>query len=108
MRESESAFERVSGLRVMPSLRMMMTSGDVSPQWLERVRAAPPDVDPWLHGFGLLHKEDKLIIGAAGLVGIPDADGVAEIAYGVAPEYEGRGYATEAARALVDFACADS
>jgi ribosomal-protein-alanine N-acetyltransferase len=27
-----------------------------------------------------------------------------EIAYGIAPSYEGRGYATEAARALVAFA----
>jgi RimJ/RimL family protein N-acetyltransferase len=37
----------------------------------------------------------------------PDADGVVEIAYGVAPEYQGRGYATEAATALVEFALSD-
>ena len=34
----------------------------------------------------------------------PPRDGVVEIAYGVAPDFEGRGYATEAARALVDIA----
>ncbi|MBD1877257.1 GNAT family N-acetyltransferase [Coleofasciculus sp. FACHB-T130] len=34
----------------------------------------------------------------------PDQGGVVEIAYGVDPEYQGRGYATEAARALVNFA----
>lgn len=36
--------------------------------------------------------------------GPPDQGGVVEIAYGVDPEYQGRGYATEAARALVNFA----
>jgi RimJ/RimL family protein N-acetyltransferase len=33
-------------------------------------------------------------------------DGVVEIAYGIAAEHEGSGYATEAAQALVDFASA--
>lgn len=107
LRESEAAFEKVSGLQVLPSVRALMTGAEVSPQWLERVRSAPPDVDPWLHGFGILHREDNRIIGAAGFVGIPDADGAAELAYGIAPEYQGRGYATEAARALIDFAFAD-
>src|SRR5438477_2132802 len=79
LRESEAAFERLCGLRVVPSLRAFMTSSDVSPQWLERVRSAPPDVDPWLHGYGVLHRDDNCIIGGAGFVGIPDADGVAEI-----------------------------
>jgi RimJ/RimL family protein N-acetyltransferase len=31
-------------------------------------------------------------------------DGIVEISYGIAPDYEGDGYATEAAQALVDFA----
>jgi ribosomal-protein-alanine N-acetyltransferase len=33
--------------------------------------------------------------------GPPDTDGMAEIAYGVSPEYQCKGYATEAAAALV-------
>jgi ribosomal-protein-alanine N-acetyltransferase len=107
LRESEAAFERVSGIRVLASLGAMMRGNEVSPQWLERVRSAPPDVDPWLQGYGVLHRDDNVVIGAAGFTGLPDADGVAEIAYGIAPEYQGRGYATEAARALVDFAFTD-
>lgn len=34
----------------------------------------------------------------------PDSEGAVEIAYGLEPEYRGRGYATEAAMALIDFA----
>lgn len=36
--------------------------------------------------------------------GPPDADGMVEIAYGIVPAYQGQGYATEAAAALVAFA----
>lgn len=108
LRDGETAFERVAGLRVMPSVRTLMSGADVSPAWLDRVRSAPPDVDPWLHGFGVVHRDDGIVIGGAGFTGLPDADGVAEIAYGIAPEYQGRGYATEAARALVEFALADA
>jgi ribosomal-protein-alanine N-acetyltransferase len=107
LRESVEAFERTSGLRVVPSLRAFMVSDDVSAQWLERVRSSPPEMNPWLHGFGVQHVADDCIIGGAGFVGPPDAAGVVEIAYGIVPEYQGRGYATEAARALVDFAFAD-
>ena len=32
---------------------------------------------------------------------------MAEIAYGIAPAYQGRGYATEAARVLIEFATKD-
>jgi RimJ/RimL family protein N-acetyltransferase len=43
-----------------------------------------------------------------GFPGPPDSEGVAEIAYGIAPAYQGKGYATEAANALVDFASRDA
>ena len=42
-----------------------------------------------------------------GFPGPPDTNGLAEIAYGIAPSYQGKGYATEAAMALVDFAKRD-
>jgi [ribosomal protein S5]-alanine N-acetyltransferase len=37
-------------------------------------------------------------------IGAPDADGVVEVAYSVAPEHQGKGYATETAKALVSYA----
>src|SRR5712691_8234207 len=44
------------------------------------------------------------IIGSCGFKGPPGADGTVEIAYGVAPDHQGKGYATEAAEALVSYA----
>ena len=43
-----------------------------------------------------------------GFTGPPDSDGGAEIAYGIAPTYQGNGYATEVAKALIDFASRDA
>ena len=48
------------------------------------------------------------MIGAAGFVGPPDSEGVVEMAYGIAPEHQRRGYATEAAAALVAHAFGDA
>ena len=75
----------------------------VSPVWLERVRASRSP-DPWTHGFAVLHRATGMLVGSCAYKGPPDADSVVEIAYGVDPAHRGRGYATEAASALVTFA----
>jgi ribosomal-protein-alanine N-acetyltransferase len=103
LREGVCEFEERIGVRAATGLRDFFVSDDVSPRWLERLRrAAGPD--PWVFGFAVIHREDQCVIGAASFKGPPDADGVVEIAYGIVPEYQGRGYATEAAEALVSFA----
>ena len=76
---------------------------EVSPDWLARVRASTA-ADPWTHGFSMVERASGAVIGSCAYKGPPDQGGVVEIAYGVDPEYQGRGYATEAARALVNFA----
>lgn len=75
----------------------------LSPDWLARLHALRED-DPWVLGFSLVRREGEVVVGMCGFTGPPAADGVVEIAYGVAPEHQGRGYATEAAQALVEFA----
>ena len=105
LREGVSEFEeRIGGgVRAGDGLREFFVSDEVSPQWLERLRrAAAPD--PWVFGFAVIHREDQAVIGAASFKGPPDDDGVVEIAYGIVPAYQGHGYATEAATALVTFA----
>ena len=84
-------------------LRDFIVSKDVSRDWLAQLEVATA-ADPWTHGFGLVHATSGTVIGCGGFKGPPGADGVVEIAYGVVPEYQGRGYATEAAQALVAFA----
>jgi len=75
---------------------------EVSDGWLARLRAAAPS--PWTHGFALVDSATGAIVGSCGYKGAPDSDGIVEIGYGVAPDHQRRGYAKEAAAALVEFA----
>ncbi|MBM4183256.1 MAG: GNAT family N-acetyltransferase [Gemmatimonadetes bacterium] len=75
----------------------------VSPEWLARAKAATA-ADPWLHGFNVIHRESRTVVGSCGFTGPPDADGVVEIAYSISPAYQGRGYATEVAQAMAVYA----
>jgi RimJ/RimL family protein N-acetyltransferase len=97
-------FENVAGLHVADGIRdqlLSASSGFLSR--LEKAKAA----DPWEFGFAVIHKIDNKLIGLCGFPGPPDSGGVAEIAYGIAPAYQGKGYATEVANALIDFASRD-
>jgi RimJ/RimL family protein N-acetyltransferase len=75
----------------------------VSSAWLARVRALR-EPDPWMCGFSILQRRSGDKIGMCGFKGPPSAEGLVEIAYGVEPGHQGRGYATEAAQALVSYA----
>lgn len=75
---------------------------ELSPAWLDRI--AQPDVDLWTLGFTIVGRVSGEVLGGCGCKAPPDADGMVEIAYGIAPEHQRRGYATEAAGALVDWA----
>lgn len=101
--EQPERFRDLTGVPVADGLRQFYGSDDVSPKWLAALRDGS-EPDPWRHGFWVVHREDDCVIGSAGYKGAPDADGVVEIAYGIVPTYEGNGYATEAAAALVTFA----
>ena len=76
---------------------------EVSPAWLALMEGTDLVV-PWVHGFKLVHRTCDNVVGKCGFKGPPDADGMVEIAYGVNAEHEGKGYATEAAGALVNYA----
>jgi [ribosomal protein S5]-alanine N-acetyltransferase len=75
----------------------------LSADWLARLHASTAP-DPWVHGFSMVHLDTETMIGQCGFKGPPGTDGSVEIAYGVASEQESKGYATEAARALVAYA----
>lgn len=94
------------GIRLADGLRDFFVSGEVSAAWLAGLRAAI-SADPWVHGFAVVERERGLIVGTVGFKGAPDENGSAEIAYAIVPSCQGRGYATEAAAALVTFALAD-
>jgi RimJ/RimL family protein N-acetyltransferase len=48
----------------------------------------------------------RVLVGVGGYKGPPEADGTIEFGYSVLPEYQRRGYATEAARGLIAHAFA--
>ena len=75
----------------------------VSPAWLARLRASAAP-HPWTHGFALVDRNTGAIVGRCGFKTPPGDDGGAEIAYGLAPEHQGKGYATEVAAALTAYA----
>ena len=96
-------YQRRSGLAPANGLRDFIVSDDVAPEWLAALENAT-GADPWRFGFALVHMESGMVIGNAGFTGPPDAAGEVEIAYGVVPDFQGCGYATEAAHALVEWA----
>lgn len=99
--ESEDTYEKLSGMRIANGLRDFL--GAASADFMVKLRAAT-DPDPWNFGFAILHKIDNRMIGFCSFTGPPNPDGVVEIAYGIAPDYQRKGFATEAAAALVEFA----
>ena len=72
-------------------------------EFTARRLASHPDEREWWLWFVLLRKEGgaREVIGSAGYKGPPTEDGTVEIGYGIASEHHRRGYASEAAEALV-------
>jgi RimJ/RimL family protein N-acetyltransferase len=75
---------------------------ELSADWLALLHGST-SADPWIYGFSLLLRDTDTVVGSAGFKG-PPANGLVEIAYGLSPEYQGKGYATEAAAALTAYA----
>ena len=78
----------------------------LSADWLSQLQASLP-IDPWVHGFSLVRTGTTMAVGTCGFKGPPIA-GLVEIAYSIHPEHQGKGFATEAAAALVGYAFNDS
>ena len=94
-------YEKTSGMRIADGVQefLLAAAGDFIAEL--RTGTAP---DPWRFGFAIVHQVDNIVIGLCGFAGPPDSDGAVEIAYSIAPVYERKGFATEAAAALIDFA----
>ena len=67
---------------------------------------ADSEYEGWSTYF-FLRRDDRVLIGNGGYYAPPSEDGTVEVGYSVVPSMQGRGYATEATRGLVDRAFAD-
>jgi ribosomal-protein-alanine N-acetyltransferase len=103
--EGTDAFESRFGLRVADGVREFLAGPEVSAEFLERLNSSAA-ADLWRDGFAVVHLADNAVIGLCSFTGPPGADEMVEIAYGIAPAYQNRGYAGEAARALIAYAFA--
>jgi ribosomal-protein-alanine N-acetyltransferase len=99
--ESPQTYTNSSGMRVGHGVRDFLLGA--SSEFRVKLESAT-DPDPWRWGFAVVHQIDEIVIGMCGFAAPPDANGVVEIAYSIAPAYQGKGYATEVATALVDYA----
>ena len=79
----------------------------LSAEWLGLL-AACQSADPWIIGFSMRKTASGNPVGQCGFKGPPNQDGEVEIAYMVLPEKQGNGFATEAAKALVEYAFSKS
>ncbi len=75
--------------------------------WAAKHLSHDPDGEGW-YGWALLANEGERmpprLVGIAALIGRPDDDGDVELAFGLTPEYRGRGYGGETIRALSSWA----
>ena len=72
---------------------------------LERLQEGPGQEGWWLYFVVLPGAAGgRALIGSAGYKGPPSADGTVEVGYGIVSDHRRRGYATEAARGLIDHA----
>lgn len=80
--------------------------GEDLPGFCARMAETPGELGWWV--WLITRSDDAAVVGVCGLGGRPDGDGAVVIGYSVYPEMEGRGYATEAARAVAEWALAAS
>ncbi len=101
--ENRDEAQRILGLEFPPEFPSEDDLDGFLPVQLRRMRESP-DRREWM--ARLIISKDQEFVGHCGFHGPPDIIGRAEIGYTVFAPYRGRGYAKEAAEALVRFAFA--
>ena len=77
----------------------------VEEAWLWRIRLEEVRAEPWRAEWiarAAVADPEGYVVGHGGFHGPPDADGVVEVAYSVAPEHRRRGYAKAMLRSLLE------
>ena len=71
---------------------------------IDKMQKADVSQHDWLTYWLVVIRDENVGAGMLGFKGFPDEEGSTEIGYGIDPAYQGKGYMSEAIRALVDWA----
>jgi ribosomal-protein-alanine N-acetyltransferase len=96
----EEPFGPDQEIRAAPGLLDMLRQFGGSMDFSIEHMRANPETRTWWTPLWFLHLERQELIGMGGYIGPPDASGMVEFGYGIAPPFQGQGYATEAATAM--------
>ena len=74
---------------------------------VSRMEHIAPANYEWYTYWLIVVRDGPFGAGLAGFKGLPDAQGQAEIGYGIDPAYQNKGYITEAVKGLIEWAFQD-
>jgi RimJ/RimL family protein N-acetyltransferase len=100
--------ETISAYRSIPEVRRHQGWERTDPQGVreqieEMARRAPGEPGGWVQ-LSVEERESGRLVGDVGLSAAEGEPGVIKVGYTISPDVQGRGYATEAVRALVEYA----
>ena len=102
LKRGVDAVEAAYGARL--NEEFLQHAQDIVAQTLALEQSRPRD--PVFGGYLVVDVPARIFVGTCGFRDGPSADGSVELAYGTFSAFEGRGYATAAARALIGVASA--
>jgi [ribosomal protein S5]-alanine N-acetyltransferase len=70
--------------------------------WIENTKKHPDQFE-WFTSWEIILKSENVTIGGIGFAGLPDESGKSTIGYGLDLRYHGKGYASEALNALIEW-----
>jgi len=98
----ERQLRETTGLEFPQPLRPPPLMEELLPQVRDRLRAEPATLGWWT--WLAVERDSRRVTGALGFGGPPDPEGAVMIGYSTYPGADRKGYASEATRALVEWA----
>lgn len=99
--------EAISAYRSDPAVNAMQGWERIDPEGIRRgiedMAPLAPGAPDWVQ-FSVEEREGGRLVGDVGLSGVADEPGVVKVGYTIAPDVQGRGYATEAVGGLIAYA----
>jgi RimJ/RimL family protein N-acetyltransferase len=99
--------DAISAYRSLPDVRIHQGWGRTDPgavrAELEEMQGRLPGEPGWVQ-FSVVEQASDEIVGDVGMSPADDEPGVIKVGYTIDPRSQGRGYATEVVRALIDYA----